>query len=263
VTENLLGRFFSGTAHARPFYYYVYTTPIDFLPWTLLLPFGLPYVWARARGSISEAGANSPFEASAFRFILVWIAVPLLFFSLSAGKRGVYLLPFFPPLALVAAMGVGRWTSSTQNVRVHTVRAATAIAIVAGIEIAALAFAAPMLEAEKSPRPIAEAAARRTRRDEPVGVYGLRPIEGAIAYYGDRLAASLDDPAEIRDFFAAGGRFVLMRGRHFDQLQESLALSRTEAFRSGRRRLILAERKIASPHGAVESAPAHAGSQAP
>jgi 4-amino-4-deoxy-L-arabinose transferase-like glycosyltransferase len=262
VTENLLGRFFSGTAHSRPFYYFAYQTPIDFLPWTLFLPFGLPYVWAGARGSFASANANSPPEASAFRFILVWIAVPLLFFSVSAGKRGVYFLPVFPALALVAVTPLGRWASATKIIRADTRRAAIAIAIVAGIELAAFAFAAPMLESEKSPRPIAEAAARRTRIDEPVGVYGLRPIEGAIAYYGDRSAASLDDPAAVLHFFETGGRFVLMRERHFEQLRVALHLSQVEVFRSYRRRLVLVERQTLIPQGAPQLEPSRSGREA-
>ena len=38
VGENLIGRFFAGTSHERPFYYYLYQLPLDFLPWTLLAP---------------------------------------------------------------------------------------------------------------------------------------------------------------------------------------------------------------------------------
>ena len=40
VVENLFGRFFGGTSHARPFYYYAIQLPIDFAPASLLLPLG-------------------------------------------------------------------------------------------------------------------------------------------------------------------------------------------------------------------------------
>ena len=41
IGENLIERFFSGTSHVRPFYYFLYQTPADFLPWSPLLVVGL------------------------------------------------------------------------------------------------------------------------------------------------------------------------------------------------------------------------------
>ena len=36
MLDNLFGRFFAGTSHERPFYYYLYQFPLNFLPWFLL-----------------------------------------------------------------------------------------------------------------------------------------------------------------------------------------------------------------------------------
>jgi len=243
LIENLIGRFFSGSSHARPFYYFLYQTPADFLPWTLLLPFGLPFVLSQARSlHHSHQPIATPAGAvSASRFLIVWIALPLLFFTLSAGKRGVYMLPVFPALALVAASAIRpRGAHAADGLkRMH--RAGIAVGVVIGIETALFAFAAPLLEAEKSPRPIAQAVALRTRPDESVGVYRLRPIEGAIPYYGDRSVVSLKDDADLEAFFEANGRLLLMREGHFNQIQQAHGLSVVEAFRSNRRRLVLAE----------------------
>ncbi|MFP6655626.1 MAG: phospholipid carrier-dependent glycosyltransferase [Myxococcota bacterium] len=102
IGENLIGRFFSGTSHARPFYYFAIQLPLDFMPWSLLLPFAIPAAWRFAKTSQDDS-ADSEAKALRFaaRFLIVWALVPLLFFSLSAGKRGVYLLPIFPALALL------------------------------------------------------------------------------------------------------------------------------------------------------------------
>jgi 4-amino-4-deoxy-L-arabinose transferase-like glycosyltransferase len=99
VGENVFGRFFAGTSHARPFYYYLYQLPADFLPWTLLLP----AVYTVARGSIFSRTEERAGSASAWTFLLAWVGASFVFFSLSGGKRGLYLLPAFPPLALLCA----------------------------------------------------------------------------------------------------------------------------------------------------------------
>ena len=51
---NVLARYFSGTDHVRPFYYFAYQLPVDFLPWTLLLP----AVYVVARRHIFPAAAK-------------------------------------------------------------------------------------------------------------------------------------------------------------------------------------------------------------
>jgi 4-amino-4-deoxy-L-arabinose transferase-like glycosyltransferase len=95
VVENLCARFLTGSSHVRPFYYYAYQLPLDFLPSTLLLPAAVVGAW-RARRGTSEADRS-------WRLLSVWVLVFLAFFSLSAGKRGLYLVPMFPALAIGCA----------------------------------------------------------------------------------------------------------------------------------------------------------------
>jgi 4-amino-4-deoxy-L-arabinose transferase-like glycosyltransferase len=102
VGSNILARFFTGTSHVRPFYYYLDTYPLDCLPWTLLWP--AVFVAGRQvfRGS-SAPEAREPERRRAWRFLLAWVGASLVFFSLSSGKRGLYLLPTFPAMALLCA----------------------------------------------------------------------------------------------------------------------------------------------------------------
>jgi 4-amino-4-deoxy-L-arabinose transferase-like glycosyltransferase len=95
IVDNLWGRFVHGTAHARPVWYYLYRLPIDFLPWTLLAP----VVLIAARGALSQDSER----ARVWRFLLAWLGSAFVFFSLSDGKRGLYLLPAFPAAALLCA----------------------------------------------------------------------------------------------------------------------------------------------------------------
>jgi 4-amino-4-deoxy-L-arabinose transferase-like glycosyltransferase len=246
VGENLIGRFFAGTSHARPFYYFAIQLPLDFLPWSLLLPVALPILWRWSRTSSGKT--DDAFEiASTARFLLVWLIVPLVFFSLSAGKRGLYLLPIFPALALAGVLAGCQSPASAALSRTAMRRFALAISIVAAIELVGFTLALPRLENEKSPRPIAEAAASLAKEGEPIGVYGMSPLEGGIAYYGAGPVVSLRDESQLQAFLDQGGELVILRGRHLDSLGPSLDLRELQSFRSGRRRLALARRVSPNP----------------
>ncbi len=85
-------RFFGGSGHSHPIYYYVpYLFSLG-LPWSLFLPFLLWDLFTRS----SDGNDNHLFFKS-------WFLVMFVFFSLSAGKRSVYLLPLYPPLSLLLA----------------------------------------------------------------------------------------------------------------------------------------------------------------
>jgi hypothetical protein len=83
-------RYTAGSGHRQPFFYYLTTFPADFSPWSLFVLPALAYYRTGLR-RLTEPGAL---------FLLLWFAVPFLFFSLSDTKRDLYLLPVFPPAAL-------------------------------------------------------------------------------------------------------------------------------------------------------------------
>jgi 4-amino-4-deoxy-L-arabinose transferase-like glycosyltransferase len=70
----------------------VEVVPFLWLPLSLLLPWAVPAWWRRMR-----RGDARPL------LLLGWVGLVVLFFSLSPGKRGVYLLPAVPALALALA----------------------------------------------------------------------------------------------------------------------------------------------------------------
>jgi len=91
LLTQTINRYVKGWSKVRPFYYYLYHFPADFLPWAFFLPAALVY------GFSKEA-----FEKrKEFLFLLVWFVVIFLFFSLSKGKRGLYLLPLYPATSLM------------------------------------------------------------------------------------------------------------------------------------------------------------------
>jgi len=83
-------RYTAGAGHRQPFYYYLTTLPLDFLPWTVfMLPALLAYRPLRFK-------CDDP----VVQFFGVWFLAVFLFFSVSNTKRDLYLLPLFPSMAV-------------------------------------------------------------------------------------------------------------------------------------------------------------------
>ena len=91
LSENV-SRFFGGSGHSHPVYYYLGYLFTMALPWGLFLPLLFWDCFKKARRGGDDR-----------LFLMVWFAVMFVFFSLSAGKRAVYLLPIYPALALLLA----------------------------------------------------------------------------------------------------------------------------------------------------------------
>jgi 4-amino-4-deoxy-L-arabinose transferase-like glycosyltransferase len=91
LLKHTLDAYAKGWTHVRPFYYYLYSFPLDFLPWFIFLPGAIVY------GFFKEAAE----KRREFLFLFVWFAVIFLFFSISKGKRGLYLLPLYPAASLM------------------------------------------------------------------------------------------------------------------------------------------------------------------
>ena len=74
--------------HASPWWYYLPLLVGFSVPWVLLLPASLKQAWQQRR--LNSSG-----------FLLLWLVLPLAFFSLSKGKLPAYILPCLLPLALL------------------------------------------------------------------------------------------------------------------------------------------------------------------
>jgi 4-amino-4-deoxy-L-arabinose transferase-like glycosyltransferase len=137
VGENVIGRFFSGTSKVRPFWYYVWNFPLHFLPWTL----AWPVVWLVGRRAVfAPAAADGAATARAWRFLLAGVATSLVFFSISAGKRSLYLLPAYPATALLCADALLRWLAGRVRLpRAFAVGAGLALAVLLAIGVEATA----------------------------------------------------------------------------------------------------------------------------
>ena len=130
ISSNLfrqtLGRFVMGVSHAEPPWYYIENLPVDLLPWTLFLPFTLIYAWKRKR------------ENQSMRFLFLWIVPAFIFFSISIGKRALYLLPLYPAIAILIARSIFALDEEQRSVWVRRTGYAWAVFVL-------MASAAPLV----------------------------------------------------------------------------------------------------------------------
>ena len=96
---------FTTKVHGRfqPWYYFVPILLLGMLPWTPLMFDALLRSW--------RSGGQKLKEFSAVRFLLVWTVFIYVFFSISDSKLPSYLLPMFPPLALLMGKRIAETSS--------------------------------------------------------------------------------------------------------------------------------------------------------
>ena len=92
-------RFMADNAqHKEAFWFFFLQAPGMFLPWAFVVPAAVSGV----RNRLNEQGPVSRL----LRLCLCWLVLPFLFFSLSRGKLLTYILPCFPPFAILLAFGL-------------------------------------------------------------------------------------------------------------------------------------------------------------
>jgi len=147
--------------HHEPFWYYLTNViPLLWLPLIALVP----WLWPRWRSALRE-------RDTWVAVLLAWVVIVVAFFSTSSGKRGLYVLPAVPALAMAAAP----WLPELLRARA-TRRLAFGLgtALVAVTALAAIYFVAD-----------AEAAARVVR---DFGVNPVPPLVVATLLGGVPLA---------------------------------------------------------------------------
>jgi hypothetical protein len=90
---RLAHRFTRGEHHSQPFYHVLISLPAEFFPWVILLPAAVWLTFPRMEARPDRDNA----------YVYSWIVVIFTVFAASVEKRGVYLLPLLPLLALLVA----------------------------------------------------------------------------------------------------------------------------------------------------------------
>lgn len=122
-----------GLGREGPLWYFIVIFPVAALPWSVVALVR----WGRARGRgpliSTRTGGRDPLLV----FLALWIAVPLLFFTLSQSKRPQYVLPLVPAMGLLVAAA---WRGGEGRLPGVRAAAAALAALGAGLVVGAQAI---------------------------------------------------------------------------------------------------------------------------
>jgi len=181
IMEEHVNRFLSSTYDRDP------QSPFYFVPILLggCLPAGL--VWFAAWRGVKRDAFRRPF----IRFLLCWAVLPFLFFSASSCKLGTYILPCFPPLALLTAAALCR---ALRACPAKTRRALTILRRCWGVLWLIIAAAVPVFllvapHVKKLPAPYPDGAGFAWAFFAAALVYGTLNLRSGRLAPGKQLAA--------------------------------------------------------------------------
>jgi 4-amino-4-deoxy-L-arabinose transferase-like glycosyltransferase len=250
ILEHNLARFSTNVYHhPQPFWFYLPVFLLAAMPWSLWLIAGIV---EQARRIWREGRPCANTEDSWPLFLLIWIFVPVLFFSASQSKLPGYILPSVPAAALLvsnyfsarreAGVGVSKALSLAHGIlcgmlvfgALSTARVAAAhhLALDKGAYIAAavgavvaivvasalvtrggsqllrsltmavvilcvglvVRFAAPVIDATQSARPVAQAIQAFSRESVPIAIYRVpRVTEYGLEFYCNQPMRKYED----------------------------------------------------------------------
>lgn len=101
ILEHNLARFSTNLyRHEEPFWYYLPVILLGLVPWTM---FAASAAFESVRAWWAEGREFLLAENALQSFLLIWIAVPLVFFSISRSKLPGYIVPALPAATLLLA----------------------------------------------------------------------------------------------------------------------------------------------------------------
>ncbi len=195
-SENF-GRFFGSLGAMAPTYY-LKPILLNSVPASLIVPFAviaaLRIGKVRADSAMGEADDEDT-RAGVKLLAIFWI-VTVGFFSIAAYKRRAYLLPLWPPAAVLIAW----WLERLAAYRWGRIARDAAFVVFSGMIIFNLVFIPRNEVRACAGDPVREVAAQISRavaRDEPLFIYGLDQAPPPLLFYLDRrvpvIHGKLDD----------------------------------------------------------------------
>lgn len=103
LIHHSLERYVHAWEHTAPWYFYIWAFPAEFLPWTLFLP--------QAFGAVRSKQDH----LRGWWFLVGWLVTVFIFFSVSTGKRDIYILPAYPAAALLVGWIWSEWWKQTRE----------------------------------------------------------------------------------------------------------------------------------------------------
>jgi len=87
---------------SEPWYYFIVVGLLGFFPWTFVLPIVAKDYWKKTLDDKTL-------------FLILWLVLPFLFFSVSKSKLPHYILPIFPALAILTAATLVRLSRQSES----------------------------------------------------------------------------------------------------------------------------------------------------
>ena len=235
-SENV-GRFLGRLGAMSPLYYIV-PLLLNSGPLSLLTPIAVVMA-LRSHPSRTEEvqtpGKAAPREAVRL-FAIFWI-VTVLFFSIAAYKRRAYLLPLWPPSAVMLA-----WMVTIVSDRIGGRRLKAAYAAMCAVMIVVNFVVIPRREAREcetdSFRPAANEISKLVGTSEPVYLYGFNEEVAPLLFYLDRNAPEWS--GKLGD--APPGYIIVPAGVWANKRGEALDLEPVLESHHGNRHLIVLHR---------------------
>ena len=122
--HNLMRYWSAMEGHSGPVFYYLPAILAGFFPGSVLLPAALWTSFQRVRGNCRNSWSDT--------FLLCWVGVYVVFFSLSNTKLPSYVLPCYPALALLVGQLIDLWVRRMTTFHPQVFRAAFGSACAVG-----------------------------------------------------------------------------------------------------------------------------------
>ncbi|MFV0387928.1 MAG: phospholipid carrier-dependent glycosyltransferase [Pyrinomonadaceae bacterium] len=173
-------RFYSNKfLHPQPFWFFWVVLPLMTLPWT---GFFIISAFRAFRDRVREFFANESPDDSVSQLstlAIIWVMLPLLFFSLSGSKLPGYILPAVPPAAILSALAVWKFIKHSRIREFYLQLLAIAtFAVIAGL----LAFVLPKFVVNDTSKYLVQASNAEGYTTQRIANYG--DISHSLEFYG-------------------------------------------------------------------------------
>ncbi len=99
ILEHHFKRFATAAfGRKRPFWFFTYILPVVSFPWCLFLPAAIAETWKSTKAQRDKT-----------LFLILWVAVIFIFFSIPRSKLPYYIVPVTVPMALLSGIFISRW----------------------------------------------------------------------------------------------------------------------------------------------------------
>jgi 4-amino-4-deoxy-L-arabinose transferase-like glycosyltransferase len=109
--------------HPQPFYFFFLVAFAGSFPWSFFMASS---AWAM----LKKLRTKFDWEEDRFKvFLWLWVLAPIIFFSFSGSKLPGYILPVFPPIALLIGLELENWWADEEPRRMKLLAVATVFLI--------------------------------------------------------------------------------------------------------------------------------------